>query len=101
MKRNQRLLKVQVFIGEAEHQCDFCKHSRKGEPFVQIEYYRTNGKNRVEIRCWRCCRDAESTLLIKQKWPLAFDRFEENHGHRLYWAPGVKELVGGTDGNKS
>ena len=97
MKRNQRSLKVQVFIGEAEHQCDMCHHSRKDEPFAQIEYYRTNGKNRVEIRCWRCCRDAESTFLIQQKWPLAFVRGPGPGYWILEWSDGVKVFLGDRD----
>ena len=94
MKRKQKPLEIQVFIAEAEHQCDFCHHSRKGEPFVQIEYYRSNGNNRFEIRCWRCCRDAESTFMIAQKWPMAFDRLNLEGSYYLAWSPGVKELVG-------
>ena len=101
MKRRTVKERIDIILGTPTMICDKCRHVREKEPFLLRTKVLRSGGVAFYYTCWRCCRDAESTLLIKQKWPLAFDRFEENHGHRLYWAPGVKELVGGTDGNKS
>jgi len=94
MKRKYLYCELKVFISVGGAKCRKCHHTREGEPFVGKAYAYSVSKPRIDYTCWRCCRDAESTLLIKQKWPLAFRKFSCPGGYRLEWAPGVKELVG-------
>jgi len=101
MKRKKRVVELRVVISEGGIICSKCRHDRKGEPYAEHVYHRGDLDVILDNTCWRCCRDAESTLLIEQKWPLAFNRVFEGSWWRLEWSPGVKELVGGTDGNKS
>jgi len=94
MKRKKTNEYIEIIISDGSSRCHKCHHQRKGEPFA-IFYVCTNqGDMPRDAICWRCCRDAESTLLIKQKWPLAFDRVQLTYGFVLEWAPGVRELVG-------
>ena len=94
MKRKMVVYKMSVYLGGPITVCDKCRHTRVNEPYVHKVYRRGGGKERYETICWRCCRDAESTLLIKQKWPLAF-RTYYHYGHwYLDWTEGVKEWVG-------
>ena len=97
MKRKMAVYKINVYLGGAVSVCDKCRHTRINEPYIHKMYRRGGGKERYENICWRCCRDAESTELIRSKWPLAIDRIRGIGYWYLVWSPGVKELVGGTD----
>jgi len=94
MKRKKRVAEIEVFISSGVKVCEACRHLREGEPFVIFHRLDSRGNMSVKGLCWRCCRDAESTLLIKQKWPIAFVRIDQGAFWELLWAPGVKELVG-------
>jgi len=97
MTRFKGEIELKVMINLFNLTCCKCKHLRKNEPYVREGYWPTVATHRTKYTCWRCLRDAESTLLIKQKWPLAFDRVEYPVGFILYWAPGIEVLVGGND----
>jgi len=94
MKRKYWSVKTEVVINTGFMKCGNCLHVRLNEPYFVKHYYHVKGENHNECTCWRCCRDAESTFLIKQKWPIAFERFCTDQGCILDWSPGVRELVG-------
>ena len=93
MKRKMVVYKMSVYLGGPITVCDKCRHTRVNEPYIHKTYRRGGGKERYETICWRCCRDVESTLLIQQKWPIAFVRLETPRWWLLDWAPGVAELA--------
>lgn len=93
MKRSKTTGYVEIIIADGLWKCDSCKHIREGEPYA-LFYIFTRGIRLLDkITCWRCCRDAESTLLIQQKWPVAFNRFQLLDCYVLDWAPSVQEMV--------
>jgi len=94
MKRSRVYDKMRVLVNTDGMVCDKCHHDRRGEPYVRQIWFDRNHTRGQTDTCWRCCRDAESTFLIRQKWPLAFERFDTKYGWYLAWAPGVKSLVG-------
>jgi len=94
MKRSIQYRSIEIVIGKGILLCTKCRHTRKDEPLAINRYYPPSGEPREEIVCWHCCRDAESTLLIQQKWPIAFERIYNTRFWYLQWSPGVKELVG-------
>ena len=93
MKRKQKPLKLRVFLAGIYNKCDKCLHVRENEPFVEFVWYHSSGPATIQHTCWRCCRDAESTLLIQQRWPIAFERFQHGPSWFLFWSPGIEELV--------
>ena len=95
MKRKMVVHNTSVYLGGPNIVCDKCRHTRINEPYIHKMYRRGGGKERYENICWRCCRDAESTLLIWQKWPLAFELVRGCESWRLEWAPDVKALIVG------
>ena len=97
MKRKQREETLNVYIAGDADKCDACLHIRKGEPYVERWFHSAIGCVVVTSLCWRCCRDAESTFLIQQKWPLAFVRGQTESCWLLNWAPDV-QLMRHTDG---
>lgn len=101
MKKQNAKVRKEILLGTDIIRCDKCRHVRKDEPFLRETCYLRTGGVAFYYTCWRCCRDAESTELIRSKWPLAFERFDEGRCWILVWSDGVAELVGGTDGNKS
>ena len=94
MRKKPEPVTVAVFLGKKGIVCKKCLHERIDEPYVVSIYRLASYRHRREFTCWRCCRDAESTFMIQQRWPIAFERFCTSHGCILDWAPGVKELVG-------
>jgi len=101
MRKKPVPVTVAVFLGKKGIVCKKCLHERIDEPYVVSIYRLASYRHRRDFVCWRCCRDAESTLLIKQKWPLAFTRTEYPGYYRLDWHPGVKALIGKTDETQS
>ena len=101
MKKRNLKDRTEITLGTDGMKCSKCLHERKDEPFLREVKYLSSGGVAFYYTCWRCCRDAESTFLIQQKWPIAFVRYFKWGAWQLEWSPGVKELVGGTDGNKS
>jgi len=97
MKRKQKPMELHVFLGDGHHQCSKCLHSRKNEPFVEFVWYRSSGASKLETRCWRCCHDAESTFMIWQNWPIAFDRVQVGQRWDLHWNQVVQLLRGNLD----
>jgi len=93
MKKAKQLTERHVYLGMKDSVCCKCHHIRKDEPYVEEVYYGPSGRASFKQVCWRCCRDAESTLLIKQKWPIAFVRLETPRWWLLDWAPGIKDFV--------
>ena len=91
----------EIVLGTDIMKCSKCLHVRENEPFLRQVRYLSSGGVAFYYTCWRCCRGAESTFLIMQKWPLAFERSYHSFGYDLNWAPGVAELAGGTDGKES
>jgi len=94
MKRAKTKEWIQIYLGEHYLKCSKCQHTRLHEPYAIFYHRNSVGVTISKPVCWRCCRDAESTLLIKQRWPIAFERLQSGPFCRLEWAPGVKELVG-------
>ena len=84
---------IEIHISEGFHKCSRCLHERTGEPYALFCHLNKAGTPIGKSVCWRCCRDAESTLLISQKWPLAFKRTEYTFGWMLEWTSFVGSLV--------
>jgi len=97
MKKRNVKDRIDIVLGTHTMTCSKCLHVRENEPFVKEVRYHRNGGIVFYYTCWRCCRDAESTFLIQQKWPMAFDRMSLGRGYMLFWAPGVRELVAKND----
>ena len=97
MKRKKRSYYISAVLGDKDFCCDKCLHTRVGEPYIVRCYVNEIPGGHDDCICWRCCRDAESTFLIHQKWPLAFDVVIEGNYHRLEWSSGVKALIGNRD----
>ena len=97
MKQKKTKGYIQIVIPKGVLKCGVCLRYRKDEPYAL--FFEPNGRGGMtsSATCWRCCRDAESTFLIQQKWPLAFDVVIEGNCHRLEWSPGVKALIGNRD----
>ena len=93
MKRKKRVVSTGVVLGDSRSKCIRCRHVRLNEPYIKKTTTVDGFFIEEEYTCWRCCRDAESTLLIAQKWPLAFERIQWLDSWMLDWAPGVRELV--------
>jgi len=94
MKKRTVKERIDIVLGTPTMICEKCRHVREKEPFLLRTKVLRSGYTLFHYTCWRCCRDAESTLLIKQKWPIAFVRIDQGAFWELLWAPGVKELVG-------
>jgi len=94
MKRSKQLIAKQVYIGHDGSKCDKCRHIRPGEPFVAEVHYGPSGPTTFNHVCHHCLRDAESTLLVWQKWPKAFVRKQIGEYWRLEWDPLVFSIKG-------
>jgi len=94
MKKRNVQKRIEVCLGVEGVVCSKCRHTRIDEPYAVELHLDVRGVERSEFICWRCCRDAESTFMIAQKWPMAFDRLNLEGSYYLAWSPGVKELVG-------
>lgn len=97
MTRKYLLKRLTVFIARDGTVCNRCHHHRSGEPYIKLVYQYVRGENRTEIVCWKCCHDEESTELIAQKWPLAFDRIKDGPWWNLSWAQAVQLMLGVDD----
>jgi len=93
MKRKNRKDRAEVTLGTENMKCSKCLHVRQNEPFYREVRYLSSGGVAFYYTCWRCCRDEESTFLIDQRWPFAFQRFQDMYYWRLEWAPGVKTFL--------
>ena len=94
MKRKHKPNSIEIVLGDNKLKCMKCLHVRKDEPYVKKWYGYMNPKALLDVTCWRCCRDAESTFLIQQKWPLAFDRGQKGQSWFLQWSPAVELMRG-------
>jgi len=94
VKRKYILKRLTVFIARSGTVCNRCHHHRKDEPYVKRIYSYHKGENRTEIVCWRCCHDEESTSLILEQWPLAFDRVKDGQWYNLRWAKSIQLIFG-------
>jgi hypothetical protein len=97
MKRKYVLKRLTVFIARDGTVCNRCHHHRENEPYVKRVYSYVKGENWTEIVCWRCCHDGDSTELIQQKWPLAFDRVKDGQWYNLRWNKAIQMLFGVDD----
>lgn len=97
MKRKYILKRLTVFIAKQDTVCARCHHHRTDEPYIKRVYSYTKGENRTEIVCWVCCHDEETTGLIAEKWPLAFDRTKEGPWYWLRWAEPIQSMLGLSD----
>jgi hypothetical protein len=95
MKRRYVLKRLTVAIAGDGSVCNRCRHHRSGEPYIKRVYAYARGENRIEIVCWRCCHDEESTDLIMGKWPLAFDRRKDGPWYILEWSRSVQPFLSG------
>ena len=94
MKRKKGETELQVVLNLFNLKCCKCLHIRRDEPYIKEIRWPTAFECRTKYTCWRCCRDAESTFLIKQKWPLAFDRGQKGQSWFLQWSPAVELMRG-------
>lgn len=101
MKKTKVIKSCEIVINLNRWACSKCRHIRENEPYVWRTFHTTKCFLGQDFICWRCCRDAESTLLILHRWPLAFERFNLADGYILDWAPGVKALIGEPDETKT
>jgi len=97
MKQKKTKGHIQIVIPKGVLKCGVCLRYRKNEPYAL--FFEPNGRGGMtsSATCWRCCRDAESTFLIQQKWPIAICRFSVGQYWYLEWHEGVKALIGETD----
>jgi len=93
MKKKKTNEVISIRLGIDGVKCDKCLHVRVDEPYAFISRYRGGVLWQYDCICWRCCRDAESTELIRSKWPIAFVRRYYHGIYDLQWSNGVAELV--------